>query len=158
MNTLYQTIETLIDSCATAFIASVDEAGYPCCKALLAPRVRNGLRIFYFTTNTSSQHTMHYRSQPKATIYFCDESNFRGVLLRGKMIICEDQPTKDLIWRSGDTEYYPLGPNDPDYCVLRFEAEHARYYSDLRSQELQLVPPRAEEAEVRIRWRIKNRI
>jgi len=157
MNDLYRTIEALIDSCATAFIASVDEAGYPCCKAMLAPRVRNGLRIFYFTTNTSSQHAAHYRSHPKASAYFCDESNFRGVLLRGTMTVCEDQTTKDLIWRSGDTQYYPLGPDDPDYCVLRFEAEQARFYCDLRSQELELAPLRPEDAAARARWKTKNR-
>ena len=138
MNDLYQTLEALIDSCATAFIASVDAEGYPCCKAMLAPRVRDGVRTFYFTTNTSSRRVAHYRHQPKASIYFCDEAAFRGVLLRGTMTVCEDRGTKALIWRDGDTEYYPLGPTDPDYCVLRFTAERARYYCDYRSQEFEI--------------------
>ncbi len=136
MNELTRTLETLIGNRPTAFIASVDGEGYPCCKAMLAPRVRDGLRTFYFTTNTSSQRVAHYRRNPKAAVYFCDEANFQGVLLRGTMTVCEDQATKDLIWREGDTEYYPLGPTDPDYCVLRFTAEKARYYSDYSSEEL----------------------
>ena len=138
MNDLYETLEALIDSRPTAFIASVDAEGWPCCKAMLAPRVRNGLRTFYFTTNTSSQRTAHYRRNPKASIYFCDEAAFRGVLLRGTMTVCKDRATKALVWRDGDTEYYPLGPTDPDYCVLRFTAEKARYYSDYASQELDI--------------------
>lgn len=136
MNELTRTLETLIGNRPTAFIASVDGEGYPCCKAMLAPRVRDGLRTFYFTTNTSSQRVAHYRRNPKAAVYFCDEANFQGVLLRGTMTVCEDQATKDLIWREGDTEYYPLGPTDPDYCVLRFTAEKARYYSDYSSSDL----------------------
>ena len=136
MNELTRTLETLIGNRPTVFIASVDGEGYPCCKAMLAPRVRDGLRTFYFTTNTSSQREAHYRRNPKAAVYFCDEANFQGVLLRGTMTVCEDQATKDLIWREGDTEYYPLGPTDPDYCVLRFTAEKARYYSDYSSSDL----------------------
>ena len=42
-----------IDSQKTAFIASVDEDGFPNMKAMLAPRERDGA-TFYFTTNTSS--------------------------------------------------------------------------------------------------------
>lgn len=136
MTDLLKTTETLIDSRPTAFIASIDGEGYPCCKAMLAPRIREGLRRFYFTTNTSSQRVAHYRRNPKAAIYFCDEAAFRGVLLRGTMTVCEDPATKEMIWRDGDTEYYPLGVTDPDYCVLRFTAQNARYYSDYSSQEL----------------------
>ena len=42
-----------VDSRKTAFIASVDEDGFPNMKAMLAPRERDGV-TFYFTTNTSS--------------------------------------------------------------------------------------------------------
>ena len=41
------------DARKTAFIGSVDEEGFPCIKAMLAPRERDGA-TFYFTTNTSS--------------------------------------------------------------------------------------------------------
>jgi general stress protein 26 len=52
-----------------AFIASVDEAGFPNLKAMLPPRKRDGLREFYFSTNTSSMRVMQYRENPKACIY-----------------------------------------------------------------------------------------
>ena len=138
MNELTRTLETLIGNRPTAFIASVDGEGYPCCKAMLAPRVRDGLRTFYFTTNTSSQRVAHYRRNPKAAVYFCDEANFQGVLLRGTMTVCEDQATKDLIWREGDTMYYPQGVTDPDYCVLRFTAHQGRYYSNFKSEDFSI--------------------
>lgn len=37
-----------------AYISSVDEEGFPCTKAMLAPRKREGIKTFYFTTNTFS--------------------------------------------------------------------------------------------------------
>lgn len=61
-------LEALVARQATAFIASMDEAGVPCMKAMLAPRVREGLKVFYFTTNTSSMRVSHYRRSPLASI------------------------------------------------------------------------------------------
>lgn len=59
--------------------------GFPNPKAMLALRVREGLRTFYFTTNTHSMRVEQYRRDPKAAIYFCDEDGFRGVMLRGEI-------------------------------------------------------------------------
>ena len=130
------TIATLIDHQPTAYIASVDADGYPAIKAMLAPRKREGLKHFWFTTNTSSQRTAQYRKNPKAAVYFCDQRYFRGVMLRGRMEVCEDPATKQQIWREGDTQYYPLGVTDPDYCVLKFTAETARTYSNFKTETI----------------------
>lgn len=131
---ILQEIERLIDSQPTAFVASVDEAGFPNMKAMLAPRVREGLRTFYFTTNTHSMRVAQYRRDPRASVYFCDPAGFRGVMLRGRMETLTDAASRRLIWREGDTEYYPLGVDDPDYCVLRFTACDGRTYTDYHSE------------------------
>ena len=47
-------IESFIRKQNVAFICSVDETGYPNVKAMLKPRKIDGLRQFYFSTNTSS--------------------------------------------------------------------------------------------------------
>lgn len=129
-------IETLIAAQPAAFVASVDADGYPNLKAMLSPRKRDGLKIFYFTTNTSSQRVAQYRQNPKAAIYFCDQPNFRAVMFRGCMEVCEDPATKQLIWREGDTLYYPQGVTDPDYCVLKFTAATARTYANFKSETI----------------------
>ena len=49
-----QTLGKFIDRQSTAFIGSLDADGFPNIKAMLAPRQREGLRVFYFTTNASS--------------------------------------------------------------------------------------------------------
>jgi general stress protein 26 len=129
-----QTIGNLIDKSGVAFIGSVDGDGFPNMKAMLPPRCREGIRTLYFTTNTSSMRVRQYRANPKACVYFCDRRFFRGVMLTGTMEILADSASKQLIWRDGDTLYYPLGITDPDYCVLRFTAQAGRYYSDFKSE------------------------
>jgi len=118
-----------------AFIGSVDDDGFPNMKAMLAPRVREGIRIFYFTTNTSSMRVKQYLKNGKACIYFFDGSSYRGVMLRGTMEVLTDAASKEMIWEEGDTMYYKKGVTDPDYCVLRFTATSGRYYSNFSSQE-----------------------
>ncbi|MBR5063490.1 MAG: pyridoxamine 5'-phosphate oxidase family protein, partial [Bacteroidales bacterium] len=63
-------IGKMADNLPVTFISSVDEEGYPCTKAMLSPRVREGIKTFYFTTNTFSLRVAHYKANPKASIYF----------------------------------------------------------------------------------------
>ncbi|HWR43967.1 pyridoxamine 5'-phosphate oxidase family protein [Sporomusa sp.] len=130
-----KTIGNLIDKQSVAFISSVDYEGFPNTKAMLPPRKREGIKYFYFTTNTSSMRVAQYRENPKANIYFCDKRFFRGVMLKGTIEILEDNTSKEMIWREGDTLYYPLGVTDPDYCVLKFTAQTGRYYSNFKSED-----------------------
>ena len=54
------------------------------------------------------------------------------------MEVLEDAASRRLIWREGDTEYYPQGVDDPDYSVLRFTAVEGRYYSNFHSENIEI--------------------
>jgi len=129
-----KTLIDLVDSAASAIISSVDENGYPNTKAMLPPRKHEGLRVFYFTTNTSSMRVKHYTVNSKACIYFYDNRKFLGVMLKGAMEVLQDSTSKEMIWRIGDEMYYPQGVIDPDYCVLKFTAQEGRFYSNFKSE------------------------
>ena len=70
-------IAQMADTLPIAYISSVDNEGYPCTKAMLAPRKREGIKTFFFTTNTFSLRVAHYKANPKASIYFCDAEGFK---------------------------------------------------------------------------------
>lgn len=124
---------SLIEKSDTAFIASVDDDGFPNMKAMLAPREHDGLSVFYFTTNTSSMRVSQFRKNPKAALYFYSGRTFQGLMLKGTMEVMTDQPSKDRIWREGDTMYYSKGATDPDYCVLKFTSREGRLYQNFSS-------------------------
>jgi general stress protein 26 len=138
MRNLEQTIGNLIDKQSVSFIGSVNELGFPNMKAMLPPRKREGIKEFWFTTNTSSRRVTQYRINSKACIYFCDKRFFRGVQLIGNMEVLEDAKTKEMIWQNGDTMYYPGGVTDPDYCVLTFTAQKGRYYASFKSDDFEV--------------------
>ena len=121
MRDAQKTIGNLIDKQKTAYISSIDEDGFPNIKAMLAPRFRDGITSFYFTTNTSSQKVAHFRANPKACIYFCDKRFFRGVMLKGTVEVLEDQESKEMIWQEGDTMYYPQGVSVLDKGTMQSE-------------------------------------
>ena len=123
----------------TAFIASVNEEGYPIIRAMLAPRKIEGNEI-YFTTNTSSNKIKQYSVNNKACVYFYKRGKFKyqGVCLIGEMQVCTDQAIKDEIWRFGDKMFYKQGVTDPDYSVLKFKAVSAEYYCDLKTLKIDL--------------------
>ncbi len=110
-----------------AFIASVDEEGFPNIKAMFVPRKIEG-NCFYFSTNTSAMRTQQYLKNPKASVYFYNRGRFRyeGIMLTGTMEVLQDQDIKQEIWQNGDTMYYRQGVTDPDYCVLKFTAVKGR--------------------------------
>ena len=133
-----QFIGRLADEEAVAFLGSVDAEGFPNIKAMLQPRKREGIRVFYLTTNTSSMRVAQFRANAKACLYFCDSAKFQGAMLRGTVEVLTDAASKAMIWREGDTLYYPGGVADPDYCVLRFVASAGRIYEGFRSESFQI--------------------
>ena len=129
---------SIVTRSSKAIIASVDEDGFPNLKAMLKPRENDVLKVFYFTTNTSSMRVKQYLKNPKASIYFYDTRFFKGLMLKGKMEVRQDQQTRDRIWRDGDEMYYPLGVTDPDYCVLKFTADNGRMYENFKSYDFKV--------------------
>ena len=123
----------------TAFIASVNEQGYPVIRAMLAPRKIDGNEI-YFTTTTSSNKIKQYSANDKACIYFYNRGKFKyqGVAIIGEMQVCTDQNTKEKMWRFGDKLFYKKGVTDPDYCVLKFTGKTAEYYCDFKIETIEL--------------------
>ncbi len=132
------TIENLIEKQSVSYISSIGDDGFPNTKAMLPPRKHDGIKVFYFTTNTSSMRVSQYRENPKACLYFCDKRFYRGVMLKGFMEVLEDSESKESIWQEGDTMYYPKGVTDPDYCVLKFTALSGRYYSNFHSENFNI--------------------
>ena len=130
-------IEKFIDNQNVSFIASLDDKGYPNIKAMLKPRKHNGLKEFYFSTNTSSMRVHQFKNNPHASIYFYHKGLFKyvGVMLKGTMEVLTDQETKNMLWQKGDTIFYKKGVTDPDYCVLKFTSTSGRYYCDLKTED-----------------------
>ena len=130
-------VTALIDETGNIIVCSVDEDGFPNAKAMFKTE-HEGLKTFLFSTNTSSMRIQQFMRNPKASIYLCGKSKINGLMLVGRMEVCTDRELKSRLWVDGNEQYYPLGIDDPDYCVLRFVAEKGKYYYNLRSHQVDI--------------------
>ncbi len=138
MSDLQKELEPFPDEAGLSFVGSVDGGGFPQVKAMLAPRGREGLRVFWFSTNASSMRVAQFRRNGAACLYFCDPRTFRGLLLTGTMEVLEDAASRRRVWREGDERYYPGGVDGPDCCALRFTARTGRHYCDFHSENFEI--------------------
>jgi general stress protein 26 len=125
-------IQFLVVNSHNAFVSSIDKNGFPNTKAMFA-LYHDGLKKHYFSTNLSSKRTSQFMENPKACIYFCNEKEYKGLMLIGIIKVCTDAYHKELLWREGYERYYPKGVTDEDYCVYEFSAHSGRYYHGLEN-------------------------
>ena len=136
MREILQEIKQVIDNVDVTIISYVDEEGYPISKAMLKPRKVEDLKVFWFSTNTSSNKVKSFRNNSKASINFFDKSTFKGVSIKGNVEVIDTKSVKESIWQDGDLLYYSKGVEDPDYCVLKFIVDKYRYYSNFKSIDI----------------------
>ena len=130
-------IGALRQNAHVAYIGSVDGNGFPQIKGMLVLE-HESMKTQYFSTNTSSKRVGQFLKNPKASVYYCDETKdkYKGVLFTGTIEVCTDHDTKAFLWRDGFEIYYPKGIDDEDYCVYKFTAETVNYYHGLTNLTL----------------------
>jgi pyridoxamine 5'-phosphate oxidase len=124
-------INKLIANTKNIIVCSVNKQGYPNSKAMFKI-AHDGLKVFYFSTNTSSMRTGQFLQNPKASLYFCGKIKTHGLMLVGEMAVLTDDETKQRFWQPFWRIYYPKGVTDPDYCILKFTAQSGNYYHALQ--------------------------
>ena len=125
-------IKVLVENTKNAFVSSVDSTGHPNTKAMFALK-HEGISTHFFSTNVSAKRTQQFLCNPKACVYFCNEAEFKGLMLIGEMQVCTDRAHKAMLWQDGFEIYYPNGIDDEDYCVLKFIASKGNYYHGLKN-------------------------
>lgn len=141
----------LIENSLVACLSTIDSDGFPITRALLNTRFKERYPEFsefydkqedkyvvYFSTNTSSSKISHIKKYPYVSIYFCDTEDFKGLMLKGEIEIIEDMDIKREFWLESSKIYYPKGLEDPDYTILRFNPENARFFYRLNQVEFKL--------------------
>ena len=134
--------EAAIELMATAeilYLTTVDPSGYPYTRAIFNLRNRTEFSslaglfeqhrddlLVYIGTNTSSHKIKQIQANPKAALYYCMPESFHGLMLRGDIEIVRDPSIARALWQEGWERYYPTGPTDPDYTVLKLAPTLAR--------------------------------
>ncbi len=122
----------LADRAAIAMLGTNGDDGYPHIKAMIKME-NEGLRHVWFSTNTSSRRVGQLTRDGRASVYFVDFDEWKGLMLVGTVELLQDAESRRRLWRPGYERYYPQGVDDPDYTVLRFTARWGNYYHALHN-------------------------
>lgn len=132
---IIQTGLALIESLKVAYLTTVDKDGLPQTRAVfnlkckdmfpsLTPlfREQHNNFILYFTTSTFSEKIVQIKGNKRVCIYFCRPEEIHGLMLSGEIEIVNDSRLKKALWQNGWEKFYPDGPGDPAYTILRFNS------------------------------------
>jgi len=136
MNSKDKALE-VVNKCDLAMIGTVDEVGQPQIKALIKAK-NNGLKEFWFCSNTSAKRTKQLKENGTSCLYFMTD-DWEGVMLIGVAEISYDDELRKSFWSDDMLIYYPEGALDPDFVLIKFVATSGNYYKDLVNEDFEIV-------------------
>lgn len=127
MKTIQEKAQELLEKCEVVSIASVDTNGFP--RPVPMSKIKSeGLNTVWFATGTNTEKTKHFQKNNKAGICFFAGEN--SVFETGIVEILTDMDTKKALWQDWFIAHFPQGPEDPEYCILKFKGEKATLWID----------------------------
>jgi general stress protein 26 len=100
-------------------LALIDEHGGPTASTLTAAKAE-GIAWIAFCTGLQSNKAKRVALDDRASVCFCGDDH--NITLTGRMEVLTDEAAKREMWYEG-LQHHFSGPDDPEYCVLRFTTE-----------------------------------
>ncbi len=100
-------------------LALMDEDGYPAMTTISVSKA-DGIKWLTFCTSLRANSVLRARRSCKAGV--CVNSEGYHIALSGTIEVITDEAVKQEMWYQ-DLKQSFSGPQDPDYCVLRFSTE-----------------------------------
>ena len=132
---LIKQAERMLDQCGYVVLSTVNEYGFPRPVAIDVLR-HDGISVLWMTTYLSSEKVKHIRKNAKAGICYVHDDN--SVAMTGTVKILTDKDIRHDLWKDFMVHYFPKGPDDPDYCILRFESAEATLWIDCKFEHITL--------------------
>ncbi|MDF2540432.1 MAG: ral stress protein [Herbinix sp.] len=100
-------------------LALIDMDGYPTVSTITASKAE-GIDWITFCTGLGGTKTNRISKCNQASV--CFHADDYNITLVGSIDIVTDQDVKNEMWYSGLENHFS-GPEDPNFCVLRFKTE-----------------------------------
>jgi general stress protein 26 len=100
-------------------LALIDLDGYPTVSTITASK-SDGINMITFCTGLGGTRTNRINNCNQASV--CFNANDYNITLVGTIDIVTDPDVKKEMWYEGLINHFS-GPEDPNYCVLRFKTQ-----------------------------------
>ena len=114
-------------------ISLIDEDGFPT-MSTITPAKSDGVNWITFGTLLSHNRAKRTLANKKASV--CFDSNAYCVNLVGEMEVITSPDVKKDMWYDGLAGFF-TGPDDPEYCVLKFTTKRYKYFNAVDETEFE---------------------
>ena len=94
----------LVEKSNFCMLGTNAEDGFPNIKGVSTLK-HEGLKKFWFSTNTSSKRVQQLKKDNRTCVYFVAEKPFRGLMLVGTVEILQDIKSRKMLWTEGNEIY-----------------------------------------------------
>jgi len=112
-----------------ATLAVIDENGYPTASTYVIAKA-DGIKWLTFNTSLGRDIVKRINKNNRASV--CINSSEYNITLVGTIEVLTDLETKKDMWFSPISERHWSSPEDPGYCVLRFNTERYNLFVDYK--------------------------
>jgi general stress protein 26 len=112
-------VENRTGEMTSCVLALIDLDGYPTASTITASKA-DGINWITFCTGLGGTRTNRINNSNQASV--CFSADDYNITLVGTMEILVDPDIKKEMWYGGLTNHFS-GPEDPNYCVLRFKTQ-----------------------------------
>ena len=117
----------ILDRCGYVILSTINEEGFPRPVAIDVI-AHEGIREIWMTTYRNSTKARHLMVNRKAGISFVRDAD--SASLTGKAEVVTDKDTLRRYWKDFFSHYYPDGPFDENYCLIRFSTQKTKLWID----------------------------
>lgn len=117
---------------AYCVLALIDQNGYPTASTITAAKAE-GIRRITFCTGLGSNKTKRIDGCSRASVCFNTGGGY-NITLVGTVETVTDAAVKQEMWYDGLKNHFS-GPEDPNYCVLRFQTQRYNLMVDWKEAE-----------------------
>lgn len=125
METLEKKAAEMLQKSEVVVLTSINQEGYP--RPVPMSMVKaEGISTVWMSTGNDSWKTADFRKNPKGGLCFYAQGD--SVCMTGDVEVITDADAKQELWQDWFINHFPGGPTDPNYVILKFEANHATYW------------------------------
>jgi general stress protein 26/nucleoside-triphosphatase THEP1 len=81
----------------------------------------------WFATSRASRKAEQIEADPHVTVLFVDSARYNYASIHGRARLVEDAERQKTLWRNEWEDDWPEGPSDPDYILIRVDAERGYF-------------------------------
>lgn len=120
-------VNELIRGASECILAVLEADGTPHVSTV-SKLADDGLAALTFGIASTGAKATRLRSDPRASVCFHVEGN--NITLVGHVSLHIDSETRLATWQEWLWRHFPGGPEDPEFCVARFETGHVSLWVD----------------------------